>query len=113
MAKSYKILGQAALNAATEVTLYTVPANGQFVASHVSVCNRDPDVPTKVRISIAPAAGAVALHNFLVYDLMVPPGKTVQLAKGMCGAAGSVVKVQASTATASFTLFGVEDIEVG
>lgn len=108
MAKEYKILGQAAPAANVETSIFTVAAGKQLVVGHLSVCNRSQTEPVRIRIAVLPSAVATGNQHYIEYDVLVPPGKTKQFAKGATLSAEGIVRVQANNANASFTLFGVE-----
>lgn len=54
MANTLKVLGQSAPGAASQTTLYTVPAATSTVVSSIVVCNRSA-TPTSFRVAVQPA----------------------------------------------------------
>lgn len=107
MATIYKILGQSAPAATTEVDLYTVPSATDAVVSSVSVCNRGTATGT-FRIYVSPAGAATANANYLVYDAELAPKSTIAFTLGITLDATDELRVYASTADFSFNAFGSE-----
>jgi hypothetical protein len=105
MATVYKILGQSAPAATTEVDLYTVPAATSAIVSTVSVCNRGSASGT-YRIYVSPAGASTANANYLVYDANLGANATVTLTLGITLATTDELRVYASTADFSFNAFG-------
>lgn len=108
MAATRKVLGQAAPNATTETTLYTVPAATSTVVSSLIVANRGASVVT-FRVSIAVGGGVTQNKDYLYYDILMPPNDTFIATVGLTLAAGDIVKCYASTANVSFNLMGEEN----
>jgi len=107
MATAYKILGQSAPAATTEVDLYTVPAATDAVVSTVTVANRGTASGT-YRIYVSPAGAATANANYLVYDASLQAKATVALTLGITLDATDELRIYASTADFSFNAFGSE-----
>lgn len=107
MATIYKILGQSAPAATTEVDLYTVPAATDAVVSTVTVCNRGTASGT-FRVYVSPAGAATANANYLVYDQTLEPKGVLALTLGITLDATDELRVYASTANFSFNAFGSE-----
>jgi len=105
MATIYKILGQSAPAATTEVDLYTVPAATDAVVSTITVCNRGTASGT-YRIYVAVAGAAAANQQYLVYDANLAAKATVALTLGITLDATDKLRVYASTADFSFNAFG-------
>ena len=105
MATIYKILGQSAPAATTEVDLYTVPAATDAVVSTVTVCNRGSAAGT-YRVYVSPAGAATANANYLVYDASLAANATVALTLGITLDATDELRVYASTADFAFNAFG-------
>lgn len=103
----YKILGQSAPAATTEVDLYTVPASTNAIISSVVVANRGTAAGT-FRIYVSAAGAATANANYLVYDNNLNPKDTVALTLGITLAATDELRVYASSADFSFNAFGSE-----
>jgi hypothetical protein len=107
MATVYKVLGQSAPAATTETDLYTVPAATMTVASTISVANRSSSDAT-FRISISKAGAATATKDYMVYDITCGGNGYVAFTVGMTLATTDKIRVYASTANLSFTVFGSE-----
>lgn len=107
MYEHYKILGQQAPNAITEATLYTVTASHHAVISALIVTNRGSDQGT-IRISIALAGAVTENKQYIAYDETIEANSSVPYAKGITLAATDVVRIYASSADFTFSLFGVE-----
>lgn len=108
MATAYKILGQSNPAATTETVLYTVPAATQTVGSSVVVCNQTASAAT-YRIAVRPSADAsTTAKHWIVYGATVAASDSTVLTMGVTLATGDTVRVYASTANLSFSLFGSE-----
>jgi hypothetical protein len=107
MATTYKILGQSAPAATTEVDLYTVPSATDAVVSTVTVVNRGTASGT-FRVYVTPAGAATADANYIFYDASLSPKQTVTLTLGITLDATDELRVYASTADFSFNAFGTE-----
>jgi len=107
MAATYKVLGQSAPVATTLTALYTVPAATSTIESTVFVCNRSA-TPTSFRISVAIAGAADAVAQYLYFDLAIAGNDTFAFTTGITLAATDVVRVYATLATLSFSIFGTE-----
>ena len=106
MPTTYKVLGQAAPAATTNVALYTVPSATSAVCSTLAICNRG--VSTQVRVAVRPAGAAIADQHYIVFDAAVNQYDTTFLTLGVTLAATDVVTVYAGTGDVSFSLFGSE-----
>ena len=107
MATTYKILGQSAPAATTEATLYTVPASTMTVVSTLVVANRSASDAT-FRITIAPNGAATANSQYIAYDLSCGGNGLNAFTFGLTMDAADVVRVYASSANLTFSLFGSE-----
>lgn len=107
MPTTYKILGQSAPNATTETDLYTVPASTSAVSSTIVVCNRSATAAT-FRVSASAAGGATANKDYLFYDVSLSGNSTFTATIGITLATTDKVRIYASTADLSFTLFGAQ-----
>lgn len=103
----YKILGQQAPAATTEVDLYAVPAGTSSVISSITVANRSAS-PAKFRVSFSPSAIATANKDYIYYDVNIDGNDTFIATIGVTLAATDVIRVWASTANVSFQVFGGE-----
>lgn len=107
MAQTIKVLGQSAPSATTETALYTVSASTEAVVSTLYVCNRS-SAPATFRVSVSVGGGATSNEDYLYYDVTIQGNDSLRDTVGMSLAATDVVRVYASTANLSFTLFGNE-----
>ena len=106
MATTYKVLGQSAPAANTDINLYTVPAATSTVCSTLAIANRG--VSTTFRVAVRPAGATLANTHYIVYDTSVNQFDSIFLTLGVTLAATDIVTVYAGTATLSFSLFGSE-----
>lgn len=97
-------LGAEDLTAATNTTLYTVPAETFTIAS-VSFCNRGNQALT-VRLAVADLA-TPANAEYIEYDTEIPPKGVLERTGIALGAAQKLV-VRSSAANCSAVGFGVE-----
>jgi hypothetical protein len=109
MAKAYKVAGQSAPAANTDTTLYTVPANKNFVASSLVFCNRSNSVLSTLRVAIVPSGETLNNQHYISYEEILDIRERKSMVLGFALAAGDKVVVRSSTANLSFTLFGVEN----
>lgn len=107
MADTLKILGQSAPSAATLTDIYTVPAVTSAAVSSIMVANRSATA-TSIRVSIAPAGAADATSQYIVYDLAIDGNDVITLNVGITLATTDKIRVYATLATVSFSVFGVE-----
>lgn len=107
MAATYKVLGQAAPSATTETDLYTVPALTQAIVSTIVICNRGGALPT-FRVSVSVGGGATANKDYIHFDVQLSGNDTVPATIGVTLGAGDKIRVFASTASFSFSAYGVE-----
>lgn len=107
MAEVFKPLGQLNPSATTLSVLYTVPASTNTVIGSLDVCNRSA-TPTTFRIAIAVAAAADDPEQYVFYDETIEGNQTLELMGGKGLEATDVVRVYATAATLSFSLFGLE-----
>ena len=103
MAFVYGILGQTA-DASTEAPLYTVPA-GTDVKVRVTVANRAATSAT-FRLSISPDGGATGNEDYVAYDKTLDANESVTSTTFTANAA-DVIRCKSSTATVTFTAFGI------
>lgn len=107
MAQTYKVLGQSNPGAASLTTLYTVPGATSVVGSTIVVANRS-GTATTFRASVAVAGAADDNKQYLYFDVTISGNNTFTATLGITLAATDVVRVYATLATLSFTLFGTE-----
>jgi hypothetical protein len=109
MATEYKILGQIAPLATTETDLYEVPASTQTIVSTLVICNRSAS-NVLVRVSVSAGGGVTADADYILYDMTILAGTygPYMATIGLTLEATDVVRVYASTADLSISLFGSE-----
>lgn len=109
MATTRKILGQVAPSATSETVMYTVPASTSCVVSSLSVCNRAGTAGT-FRVSVSAGGVATANKDYLAYGFAIAANDALTVTRGLTLAAGDVVRVYASSADMSFSIFGEERV---
>lgn len=107
MANTYKVLGQSAPSATTSTTVYTCPSNTQTVVSLINVCNRSA-TPTSFRVSVDVDAGGDGNSDYIAYDVPIGANEVIELAKGVTLDAADLIRVYATLATLTFSVFGQE-----
>lgn len=105
--ETLKTLGQLAPSATTLTALYTVPALTQAAASTLIVCNRGSTTAT-FRVSVAVNGAADDPSQYIFYDLSITGNDTFAATIGVSLGPADVVRVYASSADLSFSLFGAE-----
>ena len=107
MAETLKVLGQSAPTAANLTDAYTVPAATSAVVSTITVVNRSVTA-TAFRVSVAVAGAGDAVAQYLYYDMPIDGNDSFAATIGITLATTDVVRVYATLATLSFSLFGTE-----
>lgn len=107
MAVNYKVLGQQAPAATTDVTLYNCPAATQAIVSTLTVCNRSA-TPATFRVAVRPDGATLANQHYLVFDANLSGGETKAFTLGITMDENDVLTVRGSTANLSFSAFGSE-----
>lgn len=107
MADVIKVLGQAAPSATTQTTLYTVPSSTMTSISAIIVSSRSTTADT-YRISVSSIGAATTNKDYIVYENIILNKEAVTLNLGLSLSSGDVVRVYASTANLSFSIFGQE-----
>ena len=97
-------LGQAALAATTNTTVYTVPAT-TFTVLSLAVVNRG-TTTVSVRVALASASTPTSAE-YIEYDAQIGPGGTLERT-GIMMNAGKLLVCYASNANVSVTAFGIE-----
>lgn len=98
------LLGQSALSAATNTTLYTVPSS-TFTVCSISLCNRG---TTTVSVRIALAASTSPTNaEYIEYDVQIGSNGVLERTGLMLNAGRNIV-VYASNANISASAFGIE-----
>lgn len=108
MANTLKVLGQSAPGAASQTTLYTVPAATSTVVSSIVVCNRSA-TPTSFRVAVQPAGAGITNSQYQYYDIPISGNDTFIATIGLTLATTDVVSVYNTLATCSFSLYGQEN----
>lgn len=109
MGKVYKVAGQALPAAATDTLLYTVPASTNFVESTLSICNQDiSGSAIRYRVAVVPNGQTLAAKHYIAFDKLVDIADSKFLTLGLSMGPGDMIYVRSSSATTSFSLFGVE-----
>lgn len=98
------ILGKANPAAATNTTVYTVPA-GKVATVNISICNRG-GTAANVRVALA-ATGTPGLDEYIEYGTAILANGVLERFGVMIGAATNVV-VYSDAATVSVMVFGAE-----
>lgn len=99
------ILGQAALSATTNTTVYTVPASTLAVVN-INVVNRSTSATADVRVALA-SSGTPQDSEWIEYDATIP-ARGVLERTGIAINATERVVVYASTANCSVNVYGLE-----
>jgi len=107
MAATYKVLGQSFPAAATQTTLYTVPAATSTVCSTLSVCNKAGAGDT-VTVRICVAGAADNDKQLIMSGATIGANSLFTMTIGITLAATDVVKVTSTNGTSAFQLFGQE-----
>lgn len=107
MADTYKVLAQSNPGAAVLTDMYTVPGATSAVGSTLVVCNRSA-TPTSFRVSCAIAGAADNAVQYIAFDVPIAANEVKTFTIGITLAATDKVRVFATLATLTFSLFGVE-----
>lgn len=106
-ADSAKVLGQLNPDAAALTAIYTVPSGKSARNVTFTVCNRS-SVATSFRVSIAVGGDADHVKQYIFYDNAITGNETVAADIDATLNGGDEVRVYATLATLTFTVFGVE-----
>lgn len=107
VADTLKVLSQTKPLATTLTDAYTVPGATTALVSTIAVCNQSA-TPTSFRVSVAVAGLADTAKQYLYYDVTISGNDTFAATLGISLGAADVVRVYATLATISFSLFGIE-----
>ena len=99
------ILGQAALSATTNTTVYTVPASTLAVAN-INVVNRSSAATATISVALA-ATATPQNSEWIEYDSVIPANGVLERT-GIAVDATKRVVVYASTANCSVNVYGLE-----
>lgn len=108
MTTTLKKLGKSDPSAATLTDIYTVPAATSAVVSVIYVANRSA-TPTTFRISHANAGAADATDQYIAYDVPIGANEVVEIGRGIAMATTDKLRVYATLATLTFSVFGQEN----
>lgn len=106
MPVAYKVLGQIAPAAATDGTIYTVPAATQAVISTIVISSTGSSTTFRLRVAVAGAAAAA--KQYLFFDAPIGPNQTITLTAGITLAATDQLVAQSALGSLSFSAFGQE-----
>jgi hypothetical protein len=106
MATSYKVLGQSNPSAASDSTLYTVPAATETVVSTITVANLG--TSGTFRIAIRPAGASIANQHYIAYEAALNANDSITWTIGITLTATDVITVRASNTSFAFSAFGSE-----
>lgn len=111
---TYKILGQSNPAATTETRAYYVPSSTSAVVSSIAICNMSSSAAT-YRIAVKSSGGsantaatAAPSADWFVYGATVAGSDTTVLTVGLTLQADAQIRVYASTANLSFSIYGSE-----
>jgi hypothetical protein len=107
MTETLKVLGQVAPLATTETDLYEVPRGKQAVTSTLVIVNRSAGALT-YRVSVSVAGAATATKDYLYYDVSQAANSSSVVRVALTLSSLDEVRVYASSADMSFSLFGTE-----
>lgn len=107
MADIFKVLGQSAPSATTNVNIYTTPSSTKTTISTITVCNRAA-TPATFRIAVSPSGASLSDAHYIYYDQSIDGNSTFAATIGITLSATDVIRIYASTANLSFSAFGVE-----
>jgi hypothetical protein len=107
MPNAWKVLGQSAPSAATSTTAYTCPASTQTVISSIVVCNRSA-TPTSFRVSVDVNGAGDSDADYIAYDVPIGGNESIALGHGVTLDASDLIRVYATLATLTFSVFGQE-----
>lgn len=98
------ILGQSALTASTDTTVYTVPT-GTTSTFTVSITNRGSAAVVRLAVS---ASGTPTTAEYLEYDVSIPANGVLERS-GIVAQAGKNVVVYSNTSDISVSIYGFEE----
>lgn len=106
--QTYKKLGQTLPGSASNVTLYTAPANTVALLQSLICCNIAGTSTDLIRVFIVPSGDAAGVTNAIVYDLSLTAGNFLGINTVPDLNAGDSIVVRAQSALTTFTLSGLE-----
>ncbi len=99
------ILGQAALSASTNTTVYTVPASTHAVVN-ISVVNRSASAAAAVRLALS-TTGSPGNAEWIEYDVSVPKNGVLERTAISLNASKNIVAYTAGS-DVSVSVYGIE-----
>ena len=99
------ILGQAALSASTNTTVYTVPASTQAVVN-ITVVNRSAAAAAAVRLALS-TTGSPGNAEWIEYDVSVPKNGVLERTAISLNASKNIVAYTAGS-DVSVSVYGIE-----
>ena len=99
------ILGQSALAATTNTTVYTVPASTHAVVN-VSILNRSSSAASTVRLALS-SSGSPGNGEWIEYDVSVPKSAVLERTAISLDAGKNIV-AYASGSDVSISVYGIE-----
>tara|TARA_B100000965_G_C19087827_1_gene539226 strand:- start:229 stop:549 length:321 start_codon:yes stop_codon:yes gene_type:complete len=99
------ILGQSALSATTNTTVYTVPASTHAVVN-ISVVNRSGSAASAVRLALS-TTGSPGNAEWIEYDVSVPKNGVLERTAISLNAGKNIVAYSAG-ADVSVSVYGIE-----
>ena len=112
MANTFKLKTKAGIDASL-VTIYTVPANTTTVIIGLTISNiKGSSVTSDAQIVTASSSGENADDVYLVKDIPLPTGSSIEIMSGnkIVLEAGDIVKVKGSVTNAVDALLSVMEI---
>ncbi len=108
MPQIYRVLGQSNPTATvlTQIYVVTQPVRSAILSS-INVANRG--AATAFRISVAINGAADALEQYIAYDTPIGINDVMSFNLGVTLSQGDVVRVRATLATLTFSVFGLEN----
>lgn len=104
-----KTLGQSAPAAATDATLYTVPALTDAVVSTIVACETN-GAATTIKVCTDAAGGVItAVGKAIAWNLPITANGTITFTIGAALAAASTIIVQSASGKVTFTAYGQEN----
>jgi hypothetical protein len=107
MPSIYKVLGQVKPSANTLTTAYTVPAASSAVISTIVITNAGP-TSTTYRIAIRIGGAAIAIEDYIAYDISIPALDSLALTLGVTLATTDIISVESYSGLVNFNIFGSE-----
>ena len=99
------ILGQAALSASTNTTVYTVPASTHAVVN-INVLNRSATDAVTVRLALS-STGSPGTAEYIEYDVAVPKTAVIERTAISLNAGKNIV-AYTSGSDVSISVYGIE-----